>query len=65
MTFHDLPAVNASLNGLAGLLLLAGYVLVRSGRHEAHRRCMTGVSVFSEAVRLSFLQDVSAKAAKV
>lgn len=40
MTVHDLPAVNATLNALSGLLLLAGYLLIRARRIEAHRRCM-------------------------
>lgn len=40
MTVHDLPAVNATLNALSGLLLLAGYLLIRARRIEPHRRCM-------------------------
>ena len=40
MTVHDLPAVNATLNALSGVLLLAGYLLIRARRIEAHRRCM-------------------------
>ena len=40
MTVHDLPAVNATLNALSGLLLLVGYLLIRARRIEAHRRCM-------------------------
>ena len=36
----SLPAVNAGLNGLALLLLLGGWVLVRRGHHDAHRRTM-------------------------
>jgi len=40
LTVHDLPAVNATLNALSGLLLLAGYFLIRARRIEAHRRCM-------------------------
>ena len=40
MTVHSLPAINASLNALSGLLLLLGYVLIRAGRIEQHRRCM-------------------------
>ena len=42
-----LPAVNASLNLLATVLLLTGFVLIRQGRVDAHRRVMlsaTGVS---------------------
>lgn len=40
MTVHDLPAVNATLNAISGLLLLVGYVLIRARRIEQHRRCM-------------------------
>lgn len=35
-----LPTVNASLNGLAALLLLAGFVAIRSGNRELHRKLM-------------------------
>jgi putative membrane protein len=37
---HDLPAVNASLNALSGILLLCGYTLIRLRRIELHRRFM-------------------------
>ena len=43
-----LPAVNASLNGLATVLLMLGYWLIRRKRIAAHRRVMLsafGVSV--------------------
>ncbi len=40
MTVHDLPAVNASLNAISGVLLVAGYLLIRARRIEQHRRCM-------------------------
>ena len=40
MTVHSLPAVNASLNALSGVLLLIGYVLIRKGRRPQHRACM-------------------------
>ena len=40
MSVHDLPAVNASLNALSGVLLLVGYILIRSGRRDLHRRWM-------------------------
>lgn len=43
-----LPTVNASLNGLATVLLIAGYVLIRRKQAEAHKRVMLsafGVSV--------------------
>jgi putative membrane protein len=45
---HPLVSVNAALNGLATLLLLAGYVLIKQKREIAHRNVMLaafGVSV--------------------
>lgn len=47
MTVHDLPAVNASLNALSGLLLLAGYALIRTRHVQQHRRCMIAAFVTS------------------
>ncbi len=44
----ELPFVNASLNGLATVLLVVGYVLIRQQRKEAHKYVMLsafGVSV--------------------
>jgi len=35
-----LPSVNASLNGLATLLLIVGYALIRRGHRAAHKRVM-------------------------
>ena len=40
MTVLDLPAVNASLNAVSGVLLLVGYVLIRARRIAAHRAVM-------------------------
>jgi uncharacterized membrane protein YozB (DUF420 family) len=40
LTVHDLPAVNASLNAISGVLLFTGYLLIRRRRIEQHRRCM-------------------------
>lgn len=40
MSIQDLPAVNASLNALAAVLLTAGYFFIRRGRQRAHERCM-------------------------
>jgi uncharacterized membrane protein YozB (DUF420 family) len=40
MSIYDLPAVNASLNALSGVLLLTGYVLIRKRRIEQHRKVM-------------------------
>jgi len=40
MTLHDLPAVNATLNGLSALLLTAGFIFIKRGHKIAHRNCM-------------------------
>lgn len=43
-----LPSVNAGLNSLATVLLLAGYVLIRRGKRDVHRNVMLtafGVSI--------------------
>jgi uncharacterized membrane protein YozB (DUF420 family) len=42
-----LPAVNASLNALATLLLAAGWAFIRSGRVRAHRAAMVGAFAVS------------------
>lgn len=36
----DLPAVNATLNGTAAVLLVTGYTLIRRGRRELHKKVM-------------------------
>jgi putative membrane protein len=40
MSIQDLPAVNASLNGLSALLLTAGFICIRQKKIIAHRNCM-------------------------
>ena len=37
-----LPGINASLNGLATILLVTGVVLVKKKKLDAHRKCMMG-----------------------
>jgi len=48
MSVSDLPALNASLNGLAAILLTAGFILIKQRQIMAHRICM--VSAFSVSV---------------
>ena len=40
MDLSFLPTLNAALNGVATLLLVAGRILIRRGRERAHRRAM-------------------------
>jgi uncharacterized membrane protein YozB (DUF420 family) len=55
VTISDLPALNATLNGTAALLLAAGYVLIRTGRQEAHKRCMLGALTASVFFLVSYV----------
>ena len=45
MDVQSLPAVNATLNGIAAVLLVIGYTFMRQGRIQAHKRVM--LSAFS------------------
>lgn len=55
MTVHDLPAVNATLNAISGVLLLAGYVLIRNHRIAQHRLCMLAAFVTSSVFLACYL----------
>lgn len=55
MSVHDLPALNASLNAIAGVLLLAGFILIRSGHRELHRRVMLGAFGASTLFLISYV----------
>jgi putative membrane protein len=48
MTVHDLPAVNASLNGLSAVFLTAGFVFIRRRNQIAHRNCM--IAAFATSI---------------
>ena len=51
----SLPALNASLNAVSAVLLVAGLALVKRGRHTAHARVMVGALVTSAAFLTSYL----------
>ena len=55
MTFHDLPAINASLNALSGVLLLAGYALIRARKMALHRRCMIAAFLTSSIFLICYV----------
>lgn len=50
-----LPAVNAALNALAALLLVAGYVQIRRRQIAAHRACMLAAFTTSVLFLVSYL----------
>ena len=55
MTVTDLPALNACLNAASALLLATGYVLIRRGRRDAHKRVMLAALVSSALFLTSYL----------
>jgi uncharacterized membrane protein YozB (DUF420 family) len=55
MDLHQLPALNAALNGLAAIWLAAGYVMIRRGRTNAHRFCMLAAVATSALFLVSYL----------
>jgi uncharacterized membrane protein YozB (DUF420 family) len=52
---HDLPALNATLNGTAAVLLATGYTLIRKGRRDAHRVVMITAFTVSSLFLVSYL----------
>jgi uncharacterized membrane protein YozB (DUF420 family) len=51
----DLPTVNATLNAIAGTLLMAGWVLIRKRRIAQHRACMLAAFGTSALFLLSYV----------
>jgi uncharacterized membrane protein YozB (DUF420 family) len=55
LTVTDLPALNAALNASSALLLATGYVLIRRGRRDAHKRVMLAALASSALFLTSYL----------
>jgi uncharacterized membrane protein YozB (DUF420 family) len=55
MSVTDLPAVNATLNATAAVLLMIGWRLIRRGRIEQHRRVMIATFCVSVVFLTSYL----------
>lgn len=55
MNVRDLPAINACLNAVSAVLLSAGYLLIRSGRRDAHRACMLAALASSALFLTSYV----------
>ena len=55
LTLSDLPALNATLNSLATVLLVTGWVLIRRRRWRAHRNVMIAALVCSSLFLTSYL----------
>ena len=55
MSVQDLPHLNAALNTLAAVFMIAGFVLIRKKRVLAHRACMLAATGVSAAFLASYL----------
>lgn len=47
MTVQDIPTLNAALNATATVLILAGFVLIKQGKRDAHRAAMLSAGAVS------------------
>lgn len=55
MTVQQLPAVNATLNGISAVLLLMGFIAIRKGKKEIHQRCMISAFAVSAVFLICYL----------
>jgi putative membrane protein len=55
MEISDLPAVNATLNGLAAIFLTTGFVMIRRGNRALHKRCMVAALTTSALFLVSYV----------
>lgn len=55
MDVRDLPALNATLNGTAAILLSIGWWLIVNGKREAHRKVMLAAFTVSTIFLASYL----------
>ena len=55
MSITDLPALNATLNGIAAVCLLTGYYFIRRGQILRHRAAMIGAFTMSCVFLVSYV----------
>jgi putative membrane protein len=55
MSIYDLPAVNASLNGVSAACLTAGFIFIRRKNKIAHRNCMVAAFCVSAVFLVCYL----------
>ena len=51
----QLPTLNAALNALSAVFLVAGYCFIKAKNRDAHRRCMLGAFTSSTLFLVSYL----------
>jgi uncharacterized membrane protein YozB (DUF420 family) len=55
LSISDLPALNATLNGLAAVCLVSGYAFIKRGQRLMHQRCMIGALALSSLFLVSYV----------
>jgi uncharacterized membrane protein YozB (DUF420 family) len=55
VTIADLPALNATLNAIAAVFLVAGWIFIRRGQWQKHRACMLGAFTTSSLFLISYV----------
>jgi putative membrane protein len=52
---QDIPALNATLNALATVLISAGFICIKTGRKEAHRKAMLAAGLVSAVFLVGYV----------
>lgn len=55
MTLRDLPTLNACLNATSAVCLITGFVFIRQGKREAHRKMMLAAFAASVVFLVCYL----------
>jgi putative membrane protein len=55
LSISDLPALNATLNGLSAVCLVSGYTFIKRGERLMHQRCMIAALVLSSLFLVSYV----------
>ena len=55
MQVNEIPAFNAALNALATVLLTAGFIFIKQGNRDAHRKCMKSALAVSAIFLIGYV----------
>lgn len=55
MTLQDLPTLNATLNFISAVLLFCGYIQIKKGKWETHKKFMLSALASSALFLISYL----------
>ncbi|MBL7993790.1 DUF420 domain-containing protein [bacterium] len=55
MAFTDLPTLNALLNLICSMLLIAGFIQIKKGKRDVHKKIMIGALITSALFLTSYL----------